>query len=76
MQNVDQQSLRLQIETRTLEEMWEFIDSLIKPYPLVLDRSVLTHEQVLKIYLRLCEIDEMFREFEQIQILKEFTRRE
>ena len=70
MPNTEKQYLRLQTGNITLDEMWQFIDSVIKPHPLVLDRSTLTRDQVVKIYSRLSEIDEMFREFEQIQILK------
>lgn len=70
MPNTEKQVFRLRTGNIPLDEMWQFIDSVIKPYPLVLDRSALTREQVVKIYSRLSEIDEMFREFEQIQMLK------
>lgn len=54
----------------TLDEMWQFIDSLMRPNPLVPDKSVLNYDEVFVIYSRLAEFDEVFREILQINILK------
>lgn len=54
----------------SLDEMWKFIDVIMRPNELVPEKSTLTYEQVFYIYSRLVEIDEMFRELEQISILK------
>lgn len=50
--------------------MWEFIDNIMRPNELVPDKTILTYEQVHAIYSKLSEIDEMFKEFVQINILK------
>jgi hypothetical protein len=57
-------------ETPTLDEMWHFIDNIMRPHELVPDRSALSYEEVFSVYSKLCEIDEMFREIEQIKIFK------
>ena len=57
-------------EKPSLEKMWKIIDEIMRPNELVPDRSVLRYEQVFSIYSKLCEIDMMFREIEQINILK------
>lgn len=54
----------------TLDEMWQFIDEIMRPNKLVPDETTLTYEQVFAIYSKLSEIDEMFKEFAQINILK------
>lgn len=46
------------------------MDSVIRPHPLVPDRSVLTEEQVFEIYSKLCDIEDMFVEYEQMHMLK------
>ena len=56
--------------TPTLENMWAFIDKIMHPNELVPDRSSLTYEQVFSIYTKMTEIDEMFKEIAQINILK------
>lgn len=50
--------------------MWKFIDQWEFPNKLVIDRSSLTYEQVLSAYSKLEEIDSMFRENQQIKLLK------
>jgi len=70
MPKIERQTYKSQTGNIPLDEMWLFIDSVIKPHPLVLDRSALTYEQVVKIYSKISEVDEMFREFEHVQMLK------
>ena len=60
----------------TLDEMWHFIDNIMRPHELVPDRSALTYEQVFSVYSKLCEIDEMFKEFAQIEMLKKAVEEE
>lgn len=62
--------------TPSLEEMWKFIDKLMYPNELVPDRSTLTYEQVFSIYTKMAEIDEMFKEIAQINILKKELNKE
>ncbi len=56
--------------------MWKFIDKLMYPNELVPDRSTLTYEQVFSIYTKMAEIDEMFKEIAQINILKKELNKE
>ncbi|MBI1828304.1 MAG: hypothetical protein HY222_03795 [Thaumarchaeota archaeon] len=61
----------------SLGEMWKFIDGIMSPNKLVPNKSILTYEQVFSIYSKLYEIDEIFREVAQINILKkELTEQE
>lgn len=53
-----------------LNEMWEFIDSLMRPNNLVPDKSVLSYEEVFAIYSKLVDLDQTFREILQINLLK------
>ena len=57
-------------EKPSLEKMWKFIDEMMRPNELVPDRSVLSYEQVFSIYSKLYEIDIIFREIEQINIIR------
>jgi hypothetical protein len=50
--------------------MWQFIDNIMHPNELIPDKTSLAYEQVFAIYSKLSEIDEMFKEFAQINILK------
>ena len=50
--------------------MWKFIDEIMRPNELVPDKSLLTYEQVFSIYSKLYEIDRIFKEITQINILK------
>jgi len=54
----------------SLSEMWKFIDNMMCPNELVPDKSVLTYDQVFPIYSKLREIDDIFSDFAQINILK------
>lgn len=60
----------------SLDEMWKFIDGLMRPNELVPDRSILTYEQVFTIYSKLADIDEMFKEIAQIRILRKELNKE
>ncbi|HET7336440.1 MAG TPA: hypothetical protein VFJ23_00935 [Candidatus Nitrosotalea sp.] len=54
----------------SLEEMWTFIDHIMRPHELIPDKTILTYEQVFSVYSKLSDIDEMFKEIAQIRILK------
>ncbi|MDC8451622.1 MAG: hypothetical protein LV477_01785 [Candidatus Nitrosotalea sp.] len=54
----------------SLDEMWQFIDNIMRPNELVPDKTILTYEQVFSVYSKLVEIDEMFKEIAQVAILK------
>lgn len=54
----------------SLNEMWKFIDNVMRPSELVPDKTILTYEQVFSVYSKLVEIDELFKEIAQIAILK------
>lgn len=57
-------------EKPSLDKMWKFIDEIMHPNELVPDKSSLTYEQVFSIYSKLYEIDRIFREIAQINMLK------
>ncbi|HZS73385.1 MAG TPA: hypothetical protein VFA69_02670 [Candidatus Nitrosotalea sp.] len=63
-------------EKPSLDKMWKFIDEIMRPNELVPDRSVLRYEQVFSIYSKLYEIDMIFREIEQINVLKKGLKME
>lgn len=54
----------------TLDEMWQFIDNLMRPNQLLPDKSVLNYDEVFAIYSKLTEFDEVFRTILQINIMK------
>lgn len=54
----------------SLTEMWKFIDSMMHPNELVPDKSIFTYDQVFPVYSKLCEIEDIFNDFAQINILK------
>jgi len=54
----------------SLNEMWKFIDNMMRPNNLVPDKSILTHDQVFQVYSKLYEIDHMFNDLAQVNILK------
>ena len=56
--------------TRTLEDMWEFIESILIPYGLMPRKTDVSDEQIIKLYSELASIDMLFRELEQVAILK------
>lgn len=60
----------------SLDEMWKFIDGLMRPNELVPDRSILEYDQVFAIYSKLTDIDEMFKEIAQISILRKELNKE
>lgn len=49
---------------------------MMRPNELVPDRSVLSYDQVFSIYTKLDEIDTIFREIEQINIIKKGLKME
>ena len=55
---------------QSLDEMWKFIDKIMLPNKLVPNKSILTYEQVFSIYSKLYQIEEMFKEVAQMNILK------
>ena len=60
----------------SLDEMWKFIEGLMRPIELVPDRSILTYDQVFVIYSKLADIDEMLKEIAQISILRKELNKE
>lgn len=52
------------------DEMWKFIEEIVKPLPLVPDRSMLNSEQLSLIYSKLKQTDKMFRDLETAYNLK------
>ena len=60
----------------SLDEMWHFIDNILRPTEIIPDKTSLTYEQVFSVYSKLCEIDEMFKEFAQIEMLKKAVEEE
>jgi hypothetical protein len=60
----------------SLDEMWHFIDNILRPTEIIPDKTSLTCEQVFSVYSKLCEIDEMFKEFAQIEMLKKAVEEE
>ena len=60
----------------SLDEMWKFIEGLMRPSELVPDRSILTYDQVFVIYSKLADIDEMLKEVAQINILRKELNKE
>ena len=57
-------------DDKDLDDMWQFIDNIMRPNELVPDKTILTYEQVFSVYSKLVEIDEMFKEIAQVAILK------
>ncbi|HVZ62838.1 MAG TPA: hypothetical protein VG896_04120 [Candidatus Nitrosotalea sp.] len=60
----------------SLDEMWKFIDDLIRPNELVPDRKILRYDDVFTIYSKLAEFDQVFRELLQIRLLQKETDKE
>ena len=54
----------------SVTEMWKFIDEVMRPHKLVPDKTSLTDKQVFSIYSKLMKIDDLFKEIEQVKILK------
>jgi hypothetical protein len=54
----------------SIDEMWQFIDNIMRSNELVPDKASLTYEQVFSVYSKLLEIDKILREIEQIKILQ------
>jgi hypothetical protein len=55
----------------SIDEIWKFIDDMMRPNDLVPDKSVFTYDQVFPVYSKLCEIDDIFNDFAQISIFKQ-----
>lgn len=60
----------------SLDEMWKFIDSLMRPNDLVPDKSILSYEEVFEVYSKLADFDQVFREILQINLLKRAANEE
>jgi hypothetical protein len=58
------------ISKPSLDEMWEFIGSLMRSNILMSNRTILTYDQVFTIYSKLLDIEQIIRELEQIDVLK------
>lgn len=57
-------------DVQKLEAMWSFIEKVLSPYGLVPQRKDMKYEDVVQLYSELVAVDIMFRELEQIVILK------
>ncbi len=55
---------------RTVAEMWTFVENTLVTYGSMPNRKDLTDQQICKLYSKLIQVDEMFRELIQISILK------
>ena len=53
-----------------IEEMWQFIDKMMHPNELIPDKTSITHEQLFSIYSKMRDLDKIFKEIEQVKILK------
>lgn len=54
----------------SLDEMWQFIDNIMRPNDLVPDKTSLDYQEIFAIYSKLMELDGMFKEFAQVRMLK------
>ena len=54
----------------SINKLWEIIDELLSHQHDVPDKTKMNYEQVLELCIILKEIDEMFRNLEQITVLK------
>jgi hypothetical protein len=53
-----------------IDDMWQFINNIMRPSELVPDKTSLTNEQIFSVYSKLSDIDEMFRDIAQIKNLQ------
>ncbi|MGB9124420.1 MAG: hypothetical protein WCC55_02565 [Nitrosotalea sp.] len=60
----------------SLDEMWHFIDNIMRPNKLVPYRSTLSYEEVFSVYSKLSDVDQMFKEFTQIEMLRKAVEEE
>lgn len=51
-------------------EMWQFIGKNLKPIGMMPDKASLDYMQIFRLYLKLRDLDNTFRETIQIQVLK------
>lgn len=58
-----------QLRKLPIEQLWKIIDELLLLHDMP-DKAVMNYAQVLKLCIVLREADEMFRNLEQIAILK------
>lgn len=56
--------------TPSLAEMWQFIDKNLGPIGMTPDKAMLDHIQVYRLYLEIRNLDNIFRDTIQIQVLK------
>lgn len=59
-----------ELRTLPIEKLWEIMDELLSSHHDVPDKKKMNYEQVLELCVVLKEIDEMFRNLNQISILK------
>lgn len=50
--------------------MLEFIESILIPFGVMPEKTNLTEEQIVKLYAELVAVDILFKELEQIAVLK------
>lgn len=56
--------------SHALEDMWKFIESVLVPYGLMPEKTNMSDEQVMELYVQLLTADMLFRELEQVALLK------
>lgn len=59
-----------QLRTLPIEKLWKIIETLLLLHPDMPDKTIMNYEQVLELCIILKEGDEMFRDLEQIAILR------
>lgn len=59
-----------------IDEMWDFIDSLMRPNDLVIDRSILSYDDIFAIYSKIVELDQVIKDILQISIMKREIQKE
>jgi len=75
--NIEKNQLSILAENKpSLEEMWSFIDTMMRPHELVSDKSLLSYDDVFSVYTKLMEIDEMFIEITQVKNLRKMLEEE
>ena len=57
-------------DTSSLEEMWQFIGKNLDPIGMMPDKASLDHMQTFRLYLKLRNLDNTFRDTIQVHVLK------
>ena len=57
-------------DTSSLAEMWQFIGKNLDPIGMMPDKASLDHMQTFRLYLKLRNLDNTFRDTIQVHVLK------